>query len=123
EPVIELDLAFDQPVAGRFKTVAARLISDSPWNVSVAWDAVHDAIANHTSYDSLHPLYGHFTEPYPKFDLKVTRRLSDDPMADFIDTVADFDFLAGPRPLAELAELFAVPETAAIQLAKKLRAS
>ena len=34
------------------------------------WNEIHRAISEYTTYDSLMPLYGHFTEPYPKFVIK-----------------------------------------------------
>ena len=35
------------------------------------WAAVHQAVARLTTYESLMPLYGHFTEPYPKFTVEM----------------------------------------------------
>lgn len=35
------------------------------------WDCIHSAVARSSSYENLQPLYGHFTEPYPKFTLKL----------------------------------------------------
>lgn len=35
------------------------------------WAAVHQAIGRLSTYESLMPLYGHFTEPYPKFSVSM----------------------------------------------------
>ncbi len=37
---------------------------------ALMWDEIHRAVREYTTYDSLMPLYGHFTEPYPKFIIK-----------------------------------------------------
>jgi len=37
--------------------------------LQLLWAEIHRAISEITSYDSLMPLYGHFTEPYPKFEI------------------------------------------------------
>jgi len=39
--------------------------------VKCLWDEIHLSVNEITSFDSLMPLYGHFTEPYPKFTLKI----------------------------------------------------
>ncbi len=38
--------------------------------ITLMWNEIHRAISEYTTYDSLMPLYGHFTEPYPKFIIK-----------------------------------------------------
>ncbi|MEI3412036.1 MAG: hypothetical protein V8Q57_01545 [Blautia sp.] len=38
--------------------------------MKMLWDEAHAAVNALSSYDSLMPLYGHFTEPYPKFVIK-----------------------------------------------------
>lgn len=38
--------------------------------ITLLWNEIHRAISEYTTYDSLMPLYGHFTEPYPKFVIK-----------------------------------------------------
>ena len=39
----------------------------TPCLLNILWDEIHNAIKDLTSYESLVPLFGHFTEPYPKF--------------------------------------------------------
>lgn len=53
-------------------TVKAYADDDDSTIIKNMWDEVHLAVNSLTSFDSLMPLYGHFTEPYPKFKLKFT---------------------------------------------------
>lgn len=74
----EISLQLYGGVASLLETVSAK--SRSPLNdqdaVRILWSEIHNAIQKLTSYDSLLPLYGHFTEPYPKFDITFTSNLS-----------------------------------------------
>ena len=45
--------------------------------IQVIWLIAHNSIKNLTSYESLQPLYGHFTEPYPKFSINFENNFSD----------------------------------------------
>lgn len=38
--------------------------------ITLLWNEIHRAINEYTTYESLMPLYGHFTEPYPKFVIR-----------------------------------------------------
>ena len=42
----------------------------SPCLLNILWDEIHVAVKEFTSYESLIPLFGHFTEPYPKFRIE-----------------------------------------------------
>ena len=42
----------------------------SPCLLNILWDEIHIAVKELTSYESLIPLFGHFTEPYPKFRIE-----------------------------------------------------
>lgn len=57
-------------------TVKAYSNADDCSILKCMWDEVHLAVKKITSFDSLMPLYGHFTEPYPKFKLKITHELN-----------------------------------------------
>lgn len=41
------------------------------------WSEIHDVIKRFTSYESLQPLWGHFTEPYPKFEIEFESSVDD----------------------------------------------
>ncbi len=64
-----LKLAFMGSVLSSFKTISVDAYVEvwSPYMVKAMWDEIHEAVNELSSYDSLMPLYGHFTEPYPKF--------------------------------------------------------
>jgi len=68
---VELKLVFFGSIVSSFKTITVNLFSNT-WDetmIKFMWDEVHSAVAELSSYDSLMPLYGHFTEPYPKFSI------------------------------------------------------
>ena len=46
--------------------------------ITLMWNEIHRAVAEYTTYDSLMPLYGHFTEPYPKFIIVFSSKLRTD---------------------------------------------
>lgn len=66
-----LSLNFIGSIRTAFKAINLSIISES-WKDSylkIMWDEIHNAVKKLSSYDSLMPLYGHFTEPYPKFTI------------------------------------------------------
>lgn len=69
KPQLGIDLQF----FGGVTTILKRIIVESYSNrtdngmVTLLWNEIHRAISEYTTYGSLMPLYGHFTEPYPKF--------------------------------------------------------
>lgn len=69
--VASLNLNFAGNVRESFKSISVTVLADE-WDdvyVKEMWDEIHSAVNDMSSYDSLMPLYGHFTEPYPKFDI------------------------------------------------------
>ena len=46
--------------------------------VPFMWNEIHRAVAEYTTYDSLMPLYGHFTEPHPKFAIHFDSSLGNE---------------------------------------------
>ena len=69
---VHIDIEFFQPVAGTFNKITCTLKTGKIEDFNIAWDFIHKIIDYSCSYESLQPLYGHFTEPYPKFSVKVT---------------------------------------------------
>lgn len=49
------------------------------------WNAVDDWVQRTSHYHSLFELYGHFTEPYPQFEIGAFRRHADSPIARFME--------------------------------------
>ena len=68
-PTVKIDLNFFGGVTTVLKRVCVHYYSDQIENgtITLLWNEIHRAISEYTTYDSLMPLYGHFTEPYPKF--------------------------------------------------------
>ena len=71
-PSILIDLHFFGGVTTTLKRICVSYFSPRIDNdtITLMWNEIHRAISEYTTYDSLMPLYGHFTEPYPKFVVK-----------------------------------------------------
>jgi len=54
----------------RSVTVLASRLSESSSAVRLAWRLINQVVQTNSSYESLQPLWGHFTEPYPKFRIQ-----------------------------------------------------
>ncbi len=69
-----LKLSFVGSIISSFRTIVVDLYSEQIKDgmVKQMWDEIHAAVNELSSYDSLMPLYGHFTEPYPKFTIQFT---------------------------------------------------
>jgi DNA (cytosine-5)-methyltransferase 1 len=67
-----ITLTFFGSVTSNIKSVSAKSYCSykDGLEVKYLWSEIHRAISELTTYDSLLPLYGHFTEPYPKFEIK-----------------------------------------------------
>jgi hypothetical protein len=75
-PITSINLNFYGTVTAIIKAIRAStychlLTGDE---IQVLWAEIHRAVNDLTSYDSLLPLYGHFTEPYPKFEILFETR-------------------------------------------------
>lgn len=69
QPKAGIDLQFFGGVTNVLKRVVVEAYSNNLDNsiITLLWNEIHRAVSEYTTYDSLMPLYGHFTEPYPKF--------------------------------------------------------
>ena len=72
ESKVSIDLSFSGGVTPILKRIKAAAYSEAIEGsaITLLWNEIHRAINEYTTYDSLMPLYGHFTEPYPKFAIK-----------------------------------------------------
>ena len=78
--VASLNLQFMGSVLESFKTFKIGVFADE-WEdgfLKMMWDEAHMAVNQLSSYDSLMPLYGHFTEPYPKFIISFDSKYEDE---------------------------------------------
>lgn len=105
KPIVKLVLDFDRLINGSFYRIEASSSLSEFEQISFLWDAVHRAVSEASSYSDLTPLYGHFTEPYPKFRLSVELPPNGDSMFSFLSKICDFEFLSKLHPLKELEEM------------------
>lgn len=106
---VNVALYFISPVNESFQHIHGQLNTKSLWDVQVLWESVHNAVDLSSSYDSLHPLYGHFTEPYPKFELNIDVENSDTGLAHLVKRMSQFSYLGKLQPIEAL-EQFATSE-------------
>lgn len=73
-PVATIDLNFFGGVTTNLKRIKVDAYRSDVHDedLTLMWNEIHRAISEYTTYDSLMPLYGHFTEPYPKFVIKFS---------------------------------------------------
>lgn len=104
---LKLLLEFNNPVNNRFKSILCNLKYKEITELKYAWEAIHLLIEQNTSYESLMPLYGHFTEPYPKFktilELPKSEKSS---LSKLLKKITDYTFLSKTRDLDELNEYY-----------------
>lgn len=77
-PSITLTLEFFGGVTSTLKRIIVNAYTnDNPGDlITMMWNEIHRAVNEYTTYESLMPLYGHFTEPYPKFIIKFDSSLN-----------------------------------------------
>lgn len=69
--LIKLNLDFAPNTLGPVKKISASLKTLDVNELYSVWDAINIAIESQSTYPSIHELYGHFTEPNPKFSLSI----------------------------------------------------
>lgn len=67
----KLEVNFASFIADNFRKITVDAKIDSLDFVGAIWDAANEAISRASTYDSVHKLYGHFTEPHPRFVSKL----------------------------------------------------
>lgn len=101
------ELQFHRTVLGAFNRISVTLRSDDLRYIAVAWDCVNLAVASSTSYDCIQKLYGHFSEPYPLFDLTFKSMSEGDPICQLQKEISNYSFLKGYHELGWLERMFA----------------
>jgi len=83
KPRATIDLQFFGGVTTTLKRIRVMYLSDSvdPRMITMMWNEIHRAVSEYSTYDSLMPLYGHFTEPYPKFVVSFDSSIQDESVA------------------------------------------
>lgn len=116
---ISIILNFAQPLANNFNIIYSSIESDNIWDIAILWDSIHLRIAQSSSYCSLQPLYGHFTEPYPKFTMKTHYKGLSHKCSGFIKLLDNFSYLSKLHPLNDLEKYS--DQTTAIDFIKAIR--
>jgi DNA (cytosine-5)-methyltransferase 1 len=127
QPVLEASLVvFDYPSGIKRKeiaTVDVRLFGDEPAAMKLFWNAIDEWVRMATSFQSIFELYGHFTEPYPYFEVQSFKLQTENPFFKFAKYVTDFShcstYLSKNKLLHELGPIFDATEFDA--LANNLR--
>lgn len=105
---LKLNVIFNGPIGDSFKEITARLESDDALDLSCLWDVIHRLINQNCSYESLQPLYGHFTEPYPKFRVTMEHDSNcsiTSQKLNFMSNFVNFNYLKTTHCLEELHNL------------------
>jgi DNA (cytosine-5)-methyltransferase 1 len=98
--VLKGNLSFVRSAGCQFGCINVQANCEALSEVRNFWDAIHNVVERSSSYEGLSPLYGHFTEPYPKFVLLFSvEALSpvndfDRKLVDIIIRMSDFSFLS-----------------------------
>ncbi len=64
-------IQFHHPIVDGIQRLECTLLSNSPNDIPVAWDAIEDYLSSCSGYQTMMDVYGHFTEPHPIFNLKM----------------------------------------------------
>jgi len=103
----EIILDFVAPINNTFNKIRCVLESNRLRDISLLWETIHCSISEYTSYDSLMPLYGHFTEPYPKFTIKFKKSMDfEDKLIHILEKVTEYKFLGKIHKFTDYPEIF-----------------
>lgn len=97
---MKIDMRFVNLAGCEFNRICASATLGSIHEIGRVWDAIHYAVEQSSSYDGILPLYGHFTEPYPKFRLHVSVKFDEEvskleaKLCDLTTRMSDFSFLS-----------------------------
>ena len=103
-----VNVFFDRPIGNAFNEIRAKITSDTAVDLSCLWDVIHRLIGENCSYDSLQPLFGHFTEPYPKFFAEIKYETSNteiEHQLKFIRNFTNFEYIKKVHKIDELTKL------------------
>lgn len=103
---VSIEIEFFHPIASTFNKITCTLKTGLIEDFNIAWDFIHKIIDYSCSYESLQPLYGHFTEPYPKFSVKVTTNKPESGISMLMNKMSDYSFLSKTHEYSELRKIF-----------------
>ena len=94
KPNIEASLiVYDNPIGCKRIEIArlkVRLFGSEPASMKLFWNAIDEWVRIATSFQSIFELYGHFTEPYPYFEMHSFKHRSNNKFFGFAKYVTDF---------------------------------
>jgi hypothetical protein len=106
-PLLRYNIVFNHLIGDGLEKIECNLLSDSPEDVCIAWDAIEDFLGENSGYQTMMDVYGHFTEPHPIFNLNLelfTNRNSF--LLRFIDKFSQFEINNKILPESVLRELY-----------------
>ena len=106
-PFADLKVVF-APIAqsGRNIDVTIKGFGTATSVIQTMWNALDVWVRESSSYHSLFELYGHFTEPYPKFQIESLIPHQKKPILDFAGHAAKFENCSHYFPKNDLVKLF-----------------
>jgi hypothetical protein len=116
--VININLFFNDFISQKFNKICCELQTDDILDFNIAWDFIHDLINYSCSYENLQPLYGHFTEPYPKFTVDAYSNQNEHAISFIMKKMSDYSFIGKTHRYEELSE---INDINFIELVKLLR--
>lgn len=107
-PFADLTVVFPARMKGRESvTVTIKGRGSDMTVIQTMWNALDLWVRESSSYHSLFELYGHFTEPYPKFEVQSFSGFLDTPIVEFAKHASEFKNCSKYFPKADLVNLFA----------------
>lgn len=103
---ININIDFYQPVMKLFNKISCFLTTSKIEDFNIAWDFIHKMVSSSSSYESLQPLYGHFTEPYPKFDVYISTNKPNNAIHILMEKMSDYIFISKLHKFSELEKIF-----------------
>lgn len=105
-PFADLTVVFPARIKGRESvTVTVKGRGTDTTVIQTMWNALDLWVRESSSYHSLFELYGHFTEPYPKFEVRNFVGHLDTPIVEFAKHAADFSNCSRYFPKSDLTNL------------------
>jgi len=103
---VKIEVTFFKPVAKMFEKIICKLEINDILDFYIAWDLIHKVVNYSCSYESLQPLYGHFTEPYPQFSVKTSTNQPDSKVHCIMERMSNYSFLSKAHEYSDLQDIF-----------------
>jgi DNA (cytosine-5)-methyltransferase 1 len=102
-PVVEIEIAVNSSAVGGIKKIKLESVWYDTQRPYVFWDAINVAVGSISPLPSIHELYGHFTEPNPKFSITKFNIPEDgEPVSRLLKWMSNFNNTFSTHPLSVL---------------------